>query len=723
MRAILVLMFLFALVTTVKAQVSSVTGQYLQDNNILLNPGFESGIGKWINSAGTFTADYTNFVQGKASGKVVLSSQTLTFTQDSTSYVTALADGVQGLVSVYIKSNFAAKVCSRSAGVTSSTNCVDVIANNKWALYKVPVILGSTSNGVSITTTGAVTGTIYFDESFVGIVDITANVDDSKIAGEAYFAGTTGCNWARTSTTIGAFSTVAACPGPTISYSSMGQWQNTDSDLPRQIINNLPSGVYKATFYIHNNSGGNAVFAINDGTTTCEAVSGTASTTVNAAVTISCTFVYTSSGNRVFELYTGSSTATSNIPNSILNPRASTKFILEYFGSSSVYTSTNADTDWATCNFSTLAWQGLGNVTNTLMCKRQGSDLLMMGAFTSGTATSSIMQIPLPLWNGQNLITKTLSYSGSNSVGTGYLGTPFSNTYKEGTLNAGSGLSYLTIGGIFDTNTQNPLSAMAGNSFIGNNTVLSLFARIPIEGWQNSNIIIGQFNGLERCLTTLECTDVFSAKISAAGVVSGENIDWLNGNCSVATTSAYTCTFNTSLFTVTPNCQLTPDINSASGFLGQIEASSSSTITARLKTDSGGNIASAFILSCQKQGVDYIGKTAKAVSSDQNVKSVGLIGAVVNSCEWTSGGAFNNSTMCNAGFTAISKPATGRYQLTFRNTQKNNPVCTANNLQVGADRMCNIFSVSTTAVTMQCENSSTGTDLDVPGFVICHGVE
>ena len=46
-----------------KAQVSSVTGQYLQDNNLLLNPGFESGIGKWTNSAGTFTADYSVFVQ------------------------------------------------------------------------------------------------------------------------------------------------------------------------------------------------------------------------------------------------------------------------------------------------------------------------------------------------------------------------------------------------------------------------------------------------------------------------------------------------------------------------------------------------------------------------------------------------------------------------------------------------------------------------------------
>jgi hypothetical protein len=723
MRAILVVMFFFAFVTTLKAQVSSVTGQYLQDNNILLNPGFESGIGKWVNSVGTFTADYTNFVQGKASGKVVLSSQTLGFTQDSTSFVTALSDGVQGLASVYIKSNFAAKVCSRSAGVTSSTNCVDVIANNKWALYKVPVILGSTSNGISIATSGAVTGTIYFDESFVGIVDITANVDDSKIAGEAYFAGTVNCQWSRTSTTVGSFPADTDCPGPTIVYQNMGQWQTTDSDLPRVTVNNLPAGTYKATFTFMNNvTSGNPALSITDGTTTCEPVPGNGSTTSNALNTVSCSFQYVSSGNRSFEIVTGATAGAVVVANSVTTPRSGTKFQLEYFGSSSVYTSTNADTDWASCGLTGSAFTGFGTSvpTPSLHCKREGGDLLIKGTFTAGTTPTAVeARMALPTWNGVQLTSagsqiipsiQAVGVGGRNdaSVGHGILIEP--------------SVSYVTFSQYADS-VRFFLTKQNGNIIASTGTIHSFNARIPINGWQNSNIIIGQFNGLERCLTTLECSDSFSAKVSSSGVVSGESIDWLNGNCSVATTSAYTCTFNTSLFTVTPNCQLTPDINSASGFLGQIEASSSSTITARLKTDSGGNIASAFILSCQKQGVDYIGKTAKAVSSDQNVKSVGLTGAVVNSCEWTSAGAFNNSTMCNAGFTAISKPATGRYQLTFRNTQKNNPVCTANNLQVGADRMCNIFSVSTTAVTMQCENSSTGADLDVPGFVICHGVE
>ena len=329
--------------TLSRAQVSSVTGQYLQDNNILLNPGFESGIGKWTNSAGTFTADYTNFVQGKASGKIVLSSQALAFTQDSTSYVTALADGVQGLVSVYVKSEFAAKVCSRSAGSTVTTNCVDVVGNNRWSLYKVPSILGATSNGISINTNGtSVTGTIYIDESFVGITDLAADVDASKIAGEAYFAGTTGCNWTRTSTTIGAFGATAACPGPTIAHQYLGAWQTTDSDLPRVTVNNLPAGIYKAKFLIRHilNTGGGSGFSINDGTTSCEPQYGkTGGAGAYTFVGVECTFRYNSSGNRVFELYAGSTANTITVSNEVNTaPRISTKFILEYFGSSSVYT-------------------------------------------------------------------------------------------------------------------------------------------------------------------------------------------------------------------------------------------------------------------------------------------------------------------------------------------------------------------------------------------------
>lgn len=54
-------------------------------------------------------------------------------------------------------------------------------------------------------------------------------------------------------------------------------------------------------------------------------------------------------------------------------------------------------------------------------------------------------------------------------------------------------------------------------------------------------------------------TNDFSARVSTSGTVSSENVDWINGNCSMSGTNnaRATCTFNTSLFSVTPNCTLT----------------------------------------------------------------------------------------------------------------------------------------------------------------------
>jgi len=334
------------LTTMSKAQVSSVTGQYLQDNNLLLNPGFESGIGKWTNSTGTFTADYSVFVQGKASGKVVLSSQAMDFYQDSTIFASQLADGMQAILTVKIKSNVAGvRVCPRQAGVLITSLCVSVQGNDKWGLYQIPFVTGATSQGISINSNStSITGTVYVDESYVGVSNILNSSSEAKLAGEAYFAGTTSCNWTRTSTTVGAFGTVAACPGPTIVRQNLGAWQTTDSDLPRITVNNLPAGTYKAKFMVRTflATSGNSGFAINDGTTTCEPQYGqTGGIGQYTGLMVECTFNYTSAGNRVFELYAGSTANTITISSDTsASPRISSRFILEYYGSNSTYTTT-----------------------------------------------------------------------------------------------------------------------------------------------------------------------------------------------------------------------------------------------------------------------------------------------------------------------------------------------------------------------------------------------
>lgn len=161
------------------------------------------------------------------------------------------------------------------------------------------------------------------------------NLGNQKLAGESYIAGTTNCTgWTRTSTTLGAFAIDGDCPGPTIVRSKMGSWQTTDADLPRQTVNSLPEGIYKATFVIPSimASAANSAFAINDGTTTCEPQKAQDGGVNYIPITVTCTFSYTSSGNRVFEVYAASSANAHQSNNGGTSPRVSVKFILEYMG-------------------------------------------------------------------------------------------------------------------------------------------------------------------------------------------------------------------------------------------------------------------------------------------------------------------------------------------------------------------------------------------------------
>jgi hypothetical protein len=548
-----------------RAQVSSVTGQYLQDNNLLINPGFESGIGKWTNSAGTFTADYSVFVQGKASGKVVLSSQNMDFYQDSTLFATQLADGMQAILTVKIKSSVAGvRVCPRQAGVVITSLCVSVQGNDEWGLYQIPFVTGATSQGISINSNStSITGTVYIDESYVGVSNILNSSSEAKLAGEAYFAGTTGCNWTRTSTTVGAFGTVAACPGPTIVRQSLGAWQTTDSDLPRVTVNNLPAGTYKAKFLVRHvlATSGNSSFAINDGTTTCEPQYGkTGGIGAYIPIIIECTFNYTSAGNRVFELYAGSTANTITVSSDTsASPRISSKFILEYYGSNSTYTTT----------------AGINNV------------------------------------------------------------------------------------------------------------------------------------------------DVFSAKVSAAGVVSAENVNWINGNASVAITSQYTITFNTSVFTIAPNCTVTGS-DPATNTYPQLETISASSLALRMRTGAT-NTAAPFNIICQKQGADFVASKTITGSFLNTVTVHGENKQVICAADVLNSGTASFSSQKGNCFSSVSRSTLGRVAITIDSAKLSTaPICTLAVASGSGVNFCKLQGFPTSSI-IDTTCYTTSANSDQPFSISCIG--
>lgn len=179
----------------------------------------------------------------------------------------------------------------------------------------------------------------YVMALFILLVSILAQASYSppllapKFAGESYFAGVASATCTRTSTTIGTMSCNAAVPGPTVVYSSMGSWQTTDANLFKQTINSLPFGVYKAKFIFGASvsTAAETGFAITDGTTTCEAVQ-SESGSVRGNVNVECVFIYTTTANRSFELYAGSTAGTVTVFSNQTAPRISVKFNLEYWG-------------------------------------------------------------------------------------------------------------------------------------------------------------------------------------------------------------------------------------------------------------------------------------------------------------------------------------------------------------------------------------------------------
>lgn len=709
------------------------------NKNILVNPSFEHSTFStgWTNSAGTFAEDLVVEVDGLKAAKVTLSSQALDLRQDSTLYQAQFADGIQGLAMVRVKTSVAGlRVCSRQAGAVNPALCVSVQPTGKWGLYKVPFILGGTSNGISINSNSvAVTGDVYVDDAFVGAVDLKQDTD---------------------------------AVGPWIDYGQMtitATTTNPTKATTRQQDNvrcRVVGQDYECEYTYRADSAtgaaagsGDYIFALPSGIefdslipnfTTITSVWISAQANASQLNTTGQININSASGDGSLTAYAYSSTsfrlaASENYVNivnmgstwyQLTNQPLAFRFFVKFRGkglsaNSSIYTSTNADTDWADCGItsSTSGWQGFGTPTAIeLQCKRQGGDLLMKGKFTSGTSTAVEARVPLPVWNGTQLV----------SAGTSIIPSlqPSMASFVPFTTATGFGNNSFTLIEpnvsyvAFQSPTTIAISKVSGSTIASSGSVVSVISRIPIAGWTQSNIIIGQFNGLETCTDTYQCTDTFSAKVSATGVVSDENLDWINGNASLAT-STYTITFKSSLFSVAPNCVVTNDQSSTAAQV-QVISSSSSTLVFILSNSTGTATAGGTIIHCQKQGADYIGKTAKAVASDQNLRTPGITNAVVYSAFVSGAGVVSNEIgdLFNGNCT-LSGANNNRKTCTFAPAFVGAPRCqvtpygcTTEGSACGRDAVIANLT-STTLLTAGYNNADTAytaNDLEIT----CHGV-
>lgn len=667
------------------------------NNNILENPNFEHSVydTSWIIGSGSSSKvdvniDNTKVFSGLNALKMTMAASTLGVFNVSPTGNQAYKDGVQGLVSVRIKTTVSGiRVCQRK-GFAITTNCVSVVADGKWNLYKVPSILGEFYNGVEITSSPTpVTGDVYIDDAFVGASDITQNMS--------------ACNSPSCTTEFSALVDAAGI----VSNENL-DWINGNGTL---------------------SGGGNSITSLTFQT-------GLFSTTPNCVASAENTTGYSaiinasgSTGVSVRNFTTSVPTNTTGVFRIVCQRSGADFTTAKQLSNGNTYSSTNADTDWASCGHTAASFTGLGSVTNiSTQCKRQGADLLMKGSFTVGIVTAVEARLSLPSWNGVQLtsagssvipslqLSGDMIYSSSSTV-----------TFRHATLIEPS-VSYMTFA--YQGSTNAALQKILGTVMSTNSQSFSFSSRIPIEGWQGSNIIVGSFNGLESCSSTLDCTDTFSARFDAAGSLLSENVDWINGNSVLSDTSLYTITLNSGIFlTASPACTVS-NISTSGTTTDTVKFNNTpntTTIVVRTQqhsTSTYNKLAQPFQVICQKQGADYGGKSALAVASDQNLRTPGVTNSVVYSAYIGAAGTVVSEVgnLINGNCTVAS---TNVFTCTFTSgIFASDPVCNLTVMGVsGASRSAYIVTSPTTSgLTYLTYNTSGPTATALNVMLTCHGV-
>lgn len=443
------------------------------NNNILVNPSFEHVTFNtgWTTSGGSAIEETSVLVHGRKA-MIFVASNTVSIRQDSLLYTGANQfplGGVQGLASIRINTTVAGlRVCPRQAGAINTSLCVSVVNDGRWGLYKVPFILGGTSNGIEISSTSSVSGNIYVDDAFVGAVDLKVDVPVVKsqyanLESTATFTGNVAITGALTNTNgSGLFS-----------YDS-------------------GTGIYTALENI------DVVMTVACRSST--AIAGncsirTSNTTIEDSETMNQAINSLVSAAKTFNIKKGGTFSAQKAISTTSIDRASVSVTATLEINSSVYSSTNADTDWASCGHTTSDFTGFGTVTNIeTHCKREGSDLLMRGKFTSGVSTAVIARLNLKL-AGTSLTSASSSIIPSAQVAGLYVRGVSSAGNKGGATFIDASLGHIGFGhsATFGNIAVNGNGFNNGDTIAANGEQVVFTARIPISGWTNSNIIIGSF--------------------------------------------------------------------------------------------------------------------------------------------------------------------------------------------------------------------------------------
>lgn len=581
------ILFTFLFCNFAHAQLSNTQREEVYPRNLLTNPGFESGKAGW---SFTTTADVTIMSDGtgpmgKNYARWASGAANRVFAQSLK--VSHLEAGRNGVFScdirvpsgnathiMYIEGPGGTPQYVKAKAITSNSTTVSTTHNFVFPSQGSSVNFGMYSDSASEPSIDVISCFVGLAEGFnVG------SVSQATFVGGIEQVGASGCNYSEnTSTALTDFDALGSGSGCN-SWTASGDITATGTNEHSAVYNNMPPGNYdiKLSGGFESQTSGSCLFALSDGTSTYQPQLVAAGGAIGAPL-LNYSVSYTASGSRTFSLVVADNQASGcQIRNDNAGRNLSWKFYRFPLSSEQAYKPDLTAQSWsgyhdntcsfavtsttyadyaadASCAFAERQNTNFGTVTSAL----SGSDKLPGITFTPKREMKYFVCASSSVNSSSNTIPSIRITDGT---------TAFSEWSSRMQTNNGSEGIPFNLCGIYSATSTNEVTLkLQGLVATGSNTVRRAIANSSIE-WSifaldqsfPAPLIVNSVVTSAKAVWAHE-----SAFVSSADAVSRESGDWINGDCTNATTGKATCNINSGVFSDVPNCTCTAFTNGAS---------------------------------------------------------------------------------------------------------------------------------------------------------------
>ena len=598
------------------AAITEVDRSEFPTKSILKDSGFETGKAAWSTSGSTISivTSGSNLLYGKASATWDASATTMTLTSAAVTVPKGLY-GQNGEASVVIQT---------PSG--TATHLLQVIASGN-TLVSGTVLSSTLPVKTSLNFVFPTSGTIQvrlmsqadepliaIDDFYLGKATNIGTVSQATLYGGISYPSAASCLWSITNSAFSNFATDNDCTGRILYGSATGPADSTGNRTPSVTFSTLPAGQYlviaTGKFSADNASGAlqEQSYRLSDGTNNSSAVTFALPTgdSVRPAVqTLTWSPLYTSSQTNVSFHVQGAASANGDV--FITNSATGDKLDIMVYrfpltnetvwspNVGPIYAAIDATSTATTFNTSSASYVdvnsgifGAKTYYGQAQSPSSTSDFAMkIPSFPVGdyyfsvsgnvTTTSASTTCGMRLYDGTNTIIEGSAPLNASAIAYDQYGN-INGVYKKTSATT-------------DTTIKLQLKSVGGGAcYFGANVGNVSISMIPLSRGITMPILLGGVISGATGASRFE-----RAEISSTGVVSSESGDWLNGNCSSAS-STFTCPIFSGLFSNPPVCQATIKGSST----GIINIPSTTNTSAQVRTSDATGTASdrAFSLTC-----------------------------------------------------------------------------------------------------------------------------